>query len=97
VTDHRGGVDGRVVVVTGSGRATASSSTACAQHRSRTASRPPTNRRAAFAAALADHPMGRDGDPEEDIAPVVLFLCSDATRFMTGQTLMVDGGALLFA
>jgi NAD(P)-dependent dehydrogenase (short-subunit alcohol dehydrogenase family) len=55
------------------------------------------HRRAAFAAALADHPMARDGDPEEDIAPVVLFLCSDATRFMTGQTLMVDGGALLFA
>jgi NAD(P)-dependent dehydrogenase (short-subunit alcohol dehydrogenase family) len=55
------------------------------------------HRRAAFASGMADHPMGRDGDPEDDIAPVVLFLCSDATRFMTGQTLMVDGGALLFA
>ncbi len=55
------------------------------------------HRRAAFAAAMDDHPMGRDGDPEADIAPVVLFLLSDATRYMTGQTLMVDGGAMLHA
>jgi NAD(P)-dependent dehydrogenase (short-subunit alcohol dehydrogenase family) len=55
------------------------------------------HRRAAFAAAMVDHPMGRDGDPEADIAPVVLFLLSDATRYMTGQTLMVDGGAMLHA
>lgn len=55
------------------------------------------HRRAAFAAAMEDHPMGRDGDPEEDIAPVVLFLLSDATRYMTGQTLLVDGGAMLHA
>jgi NAD(P)-dependent dehydrogenase (short-subunit alcohol dehydrogenase family) len=55
------------------------------------------HRRAAFAAAMADHPLGRDGDPEDDIAPVVLFLLSDATRYMTGQTLMVDGGAMLHA
>jgi NAD(P)-dependent dehydrogenase (short-subunit alcohol dehydrogenase family) len=46
---------------------------------------------------LRDHPMGRQGDPEADIGPVALFLCSDACRFMTGQTLMVDGGAFLFA
>lgn len=55
------------------------------------------HRRAAYAAGMADHPMGRDGDPEDDIAPVVLFLLSDATRYMTGQTLMVDGGAMLHA
>ena len=55
------------------------------------------HRRAAFAAAMDEHPMGRDGDPEADIAPVVLFLLSDATRYMTGQTLMVDGGAMLHA
>ena len=43
------------------------------------------------------HPMGRQGDPEDDIGPVALFLCSDGCRFLTGQTLMVDGGAFLFA
>ena len=46
---------------------------------------------------LDAHPMGRQGDPEEDIGPVALFLCSDACRFLTGQTLMVDGGAFLWA
>jgi NAD(P)-dependent dehydrogenase (short-subunit alcohol dehydrogenase family) len=46
---------------------------------------------------LREHPIGRQGDPEDDIAPVVLFLCSDASRYLTGQTLMVDGGAFLFA
>jgi len=38
------------------------------------------------------HPMARDGDPEDDIAPVVLFLLSDACRYMTGETLKIDGG-----
>lgn len=41
------------------------------------------------------HPMGRDGDPETDIAPVVLFLLSDACRYMTGETLKVDGGGYM--
>jgi NAD(P)-dependent dehydrogenase (short-subunit alcohol dehydrogenase family) len=36
-------------------------------------------------------PMGRWGTPE-DIAPPVLFLASSAARFVTGQTLAVDGG-----
>jgi NAD(P)-dependent dehydrogenase (short-subunit alcohol dehydrogenase family) len=36
-------------------------------------------------------PMGRIGTPD-DIAPVVLFLASPAARYMTGQTLAVDGG-----
>jgi NAD(P)-dependent dehydrogenase (short-subunit alcohol dehydrogenase family) len=43
---------------------------------------------------LADvaNPMGRLGDPEEDIAPVALFLASDDARYVTGNTLFVDGG-----
>ena len=44
-----------------------------------------------------DRCIDRLGDPEDDIAPVVLFLCSDACRYLTGQTLMIDGGAFLWA
>lgn len=36
-------------------------------------------------------PMARWGTPE-DIAPVVLFLASSAAQFITGQTVLVDGG-----
>ena len=39
-------------------------------------------------------PLRRIGDPE-DIAGVVLFLASDAARYMTGQTVLVDGGVTL--
>ena len=51
----------------------------------------------AFERFMREHPIGRQGDPEDDIGPVALFLCSDACRYLTGQTLMVDGGAFLFA
>jgi NAD(P)-dependent dehydrogenase (short-subunit alcohol dehydrogenase family) len=36
-------------------------------------------------------PMGRFGDPSELVGPVV-FLCSDAARFVTGVVIPVDGG-----
>lgn len=35
--------------------------------------------------------IGRNGEPE-DIDGPLLFLCSDASSYVTGQTLMVDGG-----
>jgi NAD(P)-dependent dehydrogenase (short-subunit alcohol dehydrogenase family) len=37
-------------------------------------------------------PLGRIAEPI-DIAHPVLFLCSEGSNFITGQTLMVDGGA----
>jgi NAD(P)-dependent dehydrogenase (short-subunit alcohol dehydrogenase family) len=43
------------------------------------------------AAELARVPMGRWGVPG-DVAPAFLFLASPAARFITGQTLCVDGG-----
>ncbi len=38
-------------------------------------------------------PVGRLGDPTGDIGPVVRFLLSDDARYVTGQTIMVDGGS----
>ncbi|MGO3003394.1 MAG: 2-dehydro-3-deoxy-D-gluconate 5-dehydrogenase KduD [Halomonas sp.] len=42
---------------------------------------------------LARIPAGRWGSPE-DLAGAVIFLCSDAARYVHGQTLAVDGGWL---
>lgn len=39
-------------------------------------------------------PLGRVGEPR-DIADVVAFLASDAARYLTGQTITVDGGLLV--
>lgn len=36
-------------------------------------------------------PLGRLGDPQ-DVADAVLFLCSEAASFITGQVIVVDGG-----
>jgi NAD(P)-dependent dehydrogenase (short-subunit alcohol dehydrogenase family) len=44
-------------------------------------------------AILARTPMARWGEPEDLVGPV-LFLCSDAARFITGEVLRVDGGYL---
>jgi NAD(P)-dependent dehydrogenase (short-subunit alcohol dehydrogenase family) len=37
-------------------------------------------------------PLGRIGDPESDIAPVIVFLLGDGARYISGQTVVVDGG-----
>lgn len=45
----------------------------------------------ARAAMLTQIPLGRFAEPEE-IASVILFLCSPLASYMTGQTLHVNGG-----
>lgn len=40
-------------------------------------------------------PLRRIGNPEADIGPVAVFLASDLARYVTGQTLMVDGGGFM--
>ena len=63
----------------------------------------PAAKSASFRAVMAEHPeleaaadqsnpMGRIGDAYDDIAPVAVFLASDGCRYMTGNTLFVDGG-----
>lgn len=48
-----------------------------------------------IARSLADGiPLGRLGQPE-DIASAMLFLASPGAAYITGQTIVVDGGALL--
>ncbi len=40
---------------------------------------------------VAQTPLGRTGQPD-DIAPVAVFLASDDSRWITGDTLVVSGG-----
>jgi NAD(P)-dependent dehydrogenase (short-subunit alcohol dehydrogenase family) len=58
--------------------------------------------RTKLAAALFEHeaevaaayPLGRIGEPD-DVSSAVAFLASDAAAWITGETLVIDGGALL--
>jgi NAD(P)-dependent dehydrogenase (short-subunit alcohol dehydrogenase family) len=45
------------------------------------------------ARVLARNPLARLGDAEVDIGPVVRFLLSEESRYVTGMTLMADGGS----
>jgi 2-hydroxycyclohexanecarboxyl-CoA dehydrogenase len=47
-----------------------------------------------YEAVVKRVPLGRLGDPTDDIAPVVLSLCTDL-HYVTGATLMVDGGRVI--
>ncbi|MFS0576256.1 SDR family oxidoreductase [Sporosarcina sp. 179-K 3D1 HS] len=40
-------------------------------------------------------PLGRFGDIEQDIGRVAVFLASDDSKYITGQTIMVDGGSIM--
>jgi 3-oxoacyl-[acyl-carrier protein] reductase len=48
----------------------------------------------AMARIAEDVPLGRMGEPD-DIAFAMLYLASPAAKYVTGQTIVVDGGALL--
>ena len=43
-------------------------------------------------AYAANTPLRRVGDPVDDVGDGVVFLCSDLSRYVTGTTLMLDGG-----
>jgi 3-oxoacyl-[acyl-carrier protein] reductase len=43
---------------------------------------------------LKQIPLGRPGTPS-DVSGVVAFLCSEAAAYVTGQTIVVDGGILM--
>jgi len=40
------------------------------------------------------HPLGRLGTPE-DVAKAVVFLCTEESRFVTGQSINVSGGFVI--
>ncbi len=42
--------------------------------------------------SAAMRPLGRCGDPEEDIGPAVVFLACEMSRYITGEAIHVDGG-----
>jgi NAD(P)-dependent dehydrogenase (short-subunit alcohol dehydrogenase family) len=42
---------------------------------------------------MGRNPLRRLGDPDGDIGPVVRFLLSADAAYVTGNTVMVDGGA----
>ena len=44
--------------------------------------------------AVKRQPMGKIGTPEE-VADVVVFLCSEGARFVTGQSINVSGGSII--
>ncbi len=46
-----------------------------------------------ISAADAANPMGRMGDCEEDIGPVAVFLASEGSSYVTGNTIFADGGS----
>src|SRR5699024_4855602 len=44
-----------------------------------------------YDAMLANIPLGRLGDPENDIGRAAVLLASEDAEFISGQTIMVDG------
>ena len=55
----------------------------------------PEDQKAYVMSTLSNNPLCRPGDPYEDITPAIVFLASDDSRWITGQTLMVEGGGAI--
>ena len=47
---------------------------------------------AEYERSMASIPLRRLGDPEQEIGPVVAFLCGPAASYITGTTIALDGG-----
>lgn len=47
--------------------------------------------------AFKENPFGRAGNPYSDVAPVVVFLASDDSHWVTGQNIHADGGSWITA
>ena len=47
--------------------------------------------------AFSNNPFGRAGNPYEDVAPIAVFLASDDSHWITGDTIHADGGSFLHA
>jgi NAD(P)-dependent dehydrogenase (short-subunit alcohol dehydrogenase family) len=45
-----------------------------------------------LAAYVANTPLRRVGDPVDDVGEGVVFLCGPQSKYVTGTTLMLDGG-----
>ena len=60
---------------------------------SATSTRTGQSRESVFDGWTAETPVGRLGRPDE-LAAVIAFLCSARAGFMTGQAVLVDGGAV---
>lgn len=65
----------------------------CPAAKSRAFTRAMTENPELEASAGAANPMGRIGDAYADIAPVAVFLASEDSGYLTGNTLFVDGGS----
>jgi NAD(P)-dependent dehydrogenase (short-subunit alcohol dehydrogenase family) len=50
-----------------------------------------------IAESLKSKALGRIGDPEKDIGRVAVFLASEDSDYITGGTIMVDGGSCMYA
>jgi len=48
-----------------------------------------------YEASLAKLPIKRIGDCEKDIGRTAVFLASQDSDYITGQTIMVDGGGVM--